>query len=200
MKRKIRSKVALLMFALFLMPLIVIILSCCKEEKAVKDEVVEPVVIKHTYYVYCCHEHEKEVTEDVREEKLEEGRKVNPKELEMLACLIYREAGADAVCDECRYRVADVVLNRINSDEFPDSMYEVLTQKKQYGTMHYDGITWPERANKPEEAHAVERAYDIARDVLSGNHSELYGQEYIWQAEFEQGSSGFWHCGIYFGK
>ena len=143
--------------------------------------------------------HEESI-EEWLEEVLKEEYKVNSEELEMLSCLIYREGGADAVCDECRYRIADVVLNRIDSDEFPDTMYEVLTQKRQYGTMHYDGITWPERADKPEEAHAVERAYNIAEDVLSGNHSELYGDGYIWQAEFEQGSSGFWHCGIYFGK
>ena len=191
MKRKTCRKIALAVIALFFMLYAAIILSCifsCCEDEVVETDAVETVVIEHTHH------------EEVKEEKLEEEQEINSEELEMLSCLIYREGGGDAVCDECRRRIADVVLNRINSDEFPDTMYEVLTQKRQYGTMHYDGITWPERASKPEEAHAVERAYRTAEDVLSGNHSELYGNGYIWQAEFEQGSSGFWHCGIYFGK
>lgn len=178
-------RAALIIIAWFSMLIFLAVSDLNERNNEVENDATETVVIEHVHHA--------------ENEKLEE-QEVNSEELEMLACLIYREGGADAVCDECRRRIADIVLNRIESDEFPNTMYEVLTQKKQYGTMHYDGVTWPERANKPEEAHAVERAYNIAKDVLSGNHSELYGDGYIWQAEFEQGSSGFWHCGIYFGK
>ena len=183
MKKKTWYEVILIMLALFFISLTIVALSCILVVSVVDED--EP-----THYE----------EEEAKVETLKEEHKVNAEELEMLSCLIYREAGADTVCDECRRRVADVVLNRIDSDKFPDTMYEVLTQKKQYGTMYYDGITWPERANEPEEVRAVERAYDIAEDVLSGHHSELYGNGYIWQAEFEQGSHGFWHCGIYFGQ
>lgn len=125
---------------------------------------------------------------------------VNQRDVELLACVIYQEAGADAQCDDCRRRVADVVLNRVASEYFPDTIYEVLTQKNQYGRFYYTGVTWPERASYDSEKHAVARAYRIAEEVLRGNHSELYGKDYIWQAEFVQGTSGFWCCGIYFGK
>lgn len=125
---------------------------------------------------------------------------VDPDALEMLACVIYQEVGGDAYCDECRYRVADVVLNRVASPNFPDTIYGVLTQRAQYGRFHWTGIVWPARASWPGEKHAVERAYRIAEDILNGNHSELYGQGYVWQAEFVQGSDGFWHCGHFFGR
>jgi hypothetical protein len=125
---------------------------------------------------------------------------VNQRDVELLACVIYQEAGADAQCDDCRRRVADVVLNRVASEHFPDTIYEVLTQKNQYGRFYYTGVKWPERASYDSEKHAVARAYRIAEEVLRGNHSELYGKDYIWQAEFVQGTSGFWCCGIYFGK
>ena len=121
-------------------------------------------------------------------------------ELEMLACVIYQEAGGDECCDDCRRRVADVVLNRIADERFPNTMEGVLTQKSQYGRFHWTGIVWPERASKQEEAHAVNRAYRIAEEVMTGQHSELYGHGYIWQAEFTQSKRTFECCGIYFGR
>lgn len=121
-------------------------------------------------------------------------------ELEMLACVIYQEAGGNGSCDDCRRRVADVVLNRVNDRRFPNTIYEVLTAPRQYGKFHWTGIVWPARHTNPGEAEAVARAWRIAEEVLNGQHSELYGQGYIWQAEFVQGKEGFWHCGHYFGK
>lgn len=121
-------------------------------------------------------------------------------ELEMLACVIYQEAGGDEASDKCRMMVGDVVLNRIADPRFPNTMEEVLTAPLQYGRWQWTGIVWPERANDPGEAAAVERAYDIARRLLSGEHSEIFEAGYVWQAEFEQGTDGFWLDGTYFGR
>lgn len=125
---------------------------------------------------------------------------INPTELEMLACVIYQEAGGDGTCDECRRRVADVVLNRVADSRFPNTIYDVLTSKNQYGRFYYTGIVWPERASNAGEQHAVERAYRIAQEVLSGQHSDLYGKGYIWQATFVQGTDNIYHCRHYFGR
>lgn len=125
---------------------------------------------------------------------------VDADEWEMLACVIYQEAGGDMHCDECRRRVADVVLNRMADSRFPDTMYEVLTQPNQYGRFSKTGIVWPSRSKYETEAEAVERAYRIAFEVLSGQHSELYGEGYIWQATFKQGRDNIYHCGHYFGR
>jgi len=121
-------------------------------------------------------------------------------EREMLACGIYNEAGGDDCSDLCRKYVGDVMLNRVEDERFPDTLEGVLTAPRQYGRFATTGIKWPERAKEPGEAHAVERAYRIADELLAGEHSELYGQGYVWQAEFEQGSEGFWLDGIYFGR
>ena len=136
------------------------------------------------------------------EEPVEEEIVVDPQDLEMLACVIYQEAGADYCCDDCRRRVADVVLNRVEDDRFPDNIQDVLTQKRQYGRYYWTGVVWPERAKNDCEKHAVERAYRIAEEVLKGEHSELYGEGYIWQAEFKQGTGVVYcdQCKIYFGK
>lgn len=119
---------------------------------------------------------------------------------EMLACGIYNEAGGDDCSDDCRRYVGDVMLNRVEDSRFPDTLEGVLTAPGQYGRFSKTGIVWAARAKEPGEAHAVERAYRIADELLAGEHSELYGQGYVWQAEFEQGTEGFWCDGIYFGR
>ena len=125
---------------------------------------------------------------------------VNQEELELLACVIYQEAGGNECCDECRRRVADVVLNRVNDPRFPNDIRSVLTAPKQYGLLYKTGAVWADRASNPGEKAAVDRAYRIAEEVLLGQHSELYGNGYIWQAEFKQGTEQVYHCGIYFGR
>lgn len=125
---------------------------------------------------------------------------IDDTELEMLACVIYAEAGGDACGDLCRQMVGDVVLNRVADPRFPGTMEEVLTQEGQYGLWHWTGVAWPERASRPGEAGAVERAYDAARDILEGNHSWIYGRSYIWEAEFPQGEDVVTLDGICFGR
>lgn len=137
---------------------------------------------------------------------VEELKEVNPEELELLACVIYQEAGGNESCDECRRRVADVVLTRMADERFPDTMLEVLTQKTAsgygaYGRFHWTGVIWPDRAYTDGERPAVERAYQIAEEVLNGtSHSDLYGKGYIWQAEFIQGTDIVYCCNTYFGR
>ena len=125
---------------------------------------------------------------------------IDQDELEMLACVIYQEAGGDKSCNDCRRYVADIVLNRVEHPKFPNTIEGVLTAQNQYGLFHYTGIKWPERAEYDTEKDAVNRAYQIAREVLSGQHSQLYGQGYIWQAKFVQGTEGFWCCGHFYGR
>lgn len=109
----------------------------------------------------------------------------DPAELEMLAIVIYREAGGDAYSDETRLMVGNVVMNRIADPRYPDTMEEVLTQRSQYGRMHWTGVVWPERAAYECEAHAVERAYAIAERILLGERA--LPDDVIYQAEFVQG-------------
>ena len=44
----------------------------------------------------------------------------------------------------------------------------------------------------------MQRAWDIAADVLEGHHSDLDGN-YIWCSEYKQGSEVIYCDGIYFG-
>lgn len=121
-------------------------------------------------------------------------------ELDELACAIYCEAGSDWISDITRYYVGDVILNRVESDEFPNSIHEVLTQEYAYGTFAWTGVTWPEYSKAEWEDHAVARAYDTARDLLDGNHTWLYDAGYIWQSEYRQSEDSFYLDGFWFGR
>ena len=118
-------------------------------------------------------------------------------ELEMLALVIYQEAGGDACSDDTRLKVGTVVMNRVADDRFPDTIEEVLLQERQYGRLHWTGLVWPKRAELPQEAHAVTRAYAIAERVLTGER--VLPEDVIFQSEYIQGEivaeqDGFYFC------
>ena len=118
-------------------------------------------------------------------------------DLDLLALVIYQEAGADFCTDETRIMVGSVVMNRVADDRFPDTIYEVLTQEGQYGRLHWTGPVWPSRAKHHTEAHAVERAYTIAERILQGER--VLPADVIFQSEYIMGeivavSDGFYFC------
>ena len=118
-------------------------------------------------------------------------------ELDILALIVYQEAGGDRVSDDTRRLVAQVFLNRVNDSRFPDSFYEVATAERQYGRLYWTGIVWPDRASSQEEAHAVERAYRIAQEVLESDEP-ICPEGVIFQAEFVQGDIYAEQDGMYF--
>ena len=123
-------------------------------------------------------------------------RTYTEEELNMLALVIYQEAGADYCSDETRLMVGTVVMNRIADKRYPNTMYEVITQRAQYGRIHWTGIVWPQRANDPEETHAVERAYAIAERILQGERA--LPADVIYQSEYVQGEIVAQQDGHYF--
>lgn len=125
----------------------------------------------------------------------------DPDDLEYLAIVIFCEAGADAQCDETRYMVGDIVLNRVADSRYPDTIEEVLLEKRQFGRFYWTGIIWPERASYAGNAHAVDRAREIAYNLLTDQrHSDLYGRGYIYQDNRVQGVDNVWSDGICFGR
>lgn len=127
-----------------------------------------------------------EVTEEETEEATEAVVAYSEQDLEYLAIVIYQEAGGDDFSDETRLMVGTVVMNRVADPRFPNDLHGVLTQERQYGLLHWTGVKWADRASKPEEEHAVKRAYKCAEQILMGYRS--FGEDVIFQAEFVQGS------------
>lgn len=159
-------------------------------EESIVEVTTEVAVTEETQAATEETEAVTEVTEEETEEATEETTEAvvaySEKDLEYLAIVIYQEAGGDDFSDETRLMVGTVVMNRVADPRFPDDLYGVLTQKSQYGLLHWTGVKWADRASKPEEEHAVKRAYKCAEQILMGYRS--FGEDVIFQAEFVQGS------------
>jgi hypothetical protein len=130
-------------------------------------------------------------------------------DLERMAWAIYLEGGGDAVCDDCRRRIADVILNRVecritNMDYYwEDTLIGVLSDG---GINPYQNMgnrcIYPLTAYEDYERHAVERAYRIAHEVLRGQHSEIYRKGYFYYAGANvygwEPETAINCCGMYF--
>ena len=189
---------------------IVIILCCYVKSFNKVDKTAESTNIQ-TETVY-----ETEVDEEVKWDIPDEDYVIDitreaQTDLEKIAWVIYMEAGADNICDDCRRRVADIILNLTeckitntgNDYYWPDTISGVIAGG---GINPYQNMgnkcAWPDTAHHKYERHAVERAFRIAYEVLTGNHSEIYRQGYFYYAGanaygFEP-ETAIHCCGIYF--
>lgn len=80
-------------------------------------------------------------TEDPTEEEIEEEIRFG--EMELIAQLVMAEAGNQDLTGK-RY-VVDVVLNRVDSDDFPDTVEEVIFQENQFSVIEngaFDEAGW----------------------------------------------------------
>lgn len=113
-------------------------------------------------------------------------------DLYYLAAVVCREAGGES--EETQLLVANVVINRVNSSIYPNTIYGVLTDYMQYGMMWKNGVSFPHWANQ----ETIDRCFDIARRILDGER--VCPDNVLFQAEFEQGSGiykyidGFYFC------
>lgn len=109
-------------------------------------------------------------TEDTKEQIDEE---IRLGELELLAQLVEAEAGNQ--CFEGKCLVVDVVLNRVESSEFPDTISEVIYQDGQFSVAHNGRL---EKAgwHMQEDDYAavmVETELHQNRDVLYFNNCSV---------------------------
>jgi spore germination cell wall hydrolase CwlJ-like protein len=138
----------------------------------IETTTVEPTTVKETTTV-------EETTSAPTET---EQNSVDQDELYLLAHLINAEAGSSWCSDELQIYVVSVVLNRMASSSFPNTMYGVIYQSGQYA------CTWDGNFEK----EPTERAWRNAEYVLT-NGSQL-PSNVLYQAQFKQGSGV--HCQI----
>ena len=108
---------------------------------------------------------------------------INQRDLDLLAAIIHYEAGSNDCTDRHQQLVAQVVLNRVASDEFPDTIYDVITQTKP--TIQYSPYQ-KVMDNAGNKDIIPQRCYDNALIVLSGEIE--CPSNVVWQANFKQGS------------
>ena len=108
--------------------------------------------------------------------KKQKKRVVSNKDVLNLARIIQAENGGHKY-DEALLLTGVVVLKRVKSKNYPDSIIGVISQKGQYST-YADGKFW----NEPSK-----RSMSIAKKLLSTNIVHDYPDNLVFQAEFEQG-------------
>ena len=109
------------------------------------------------------------------------GNDYTNEELDLLARLVYSENGCLGY--RAMLYTGSVVLNRIASSRFPDTLYDVIYQDGQYE------VTWNGGINKKP----TDEAYDVAEELLK--YGSVLPSNVIWQAEFEQGDGVYTEIG-----
>lgn len=152
----------------------------CSSSKATNIENTEELMLYHSDF----REQQSEEQEEIRNE-------VMYGEVELLAILIQAEAGNQ---DERGKRyVADVVLNRVDSKQFPDTIEEVINQDNQFSVIldgAYDKAEWT----------VCEDCFTIALDEYIGPRKNT---EILYFTSGEYNSSGtpaFKYGSHYFSK
>lgn len=133
-------------------------------------------VAMDNFHSNCSDESIDEVVEQYSLSKICERYGINNFEaaVDLLARAIWNETGI--LGTKSMYYTGSVILNRIKSDLYANTLYGVIYQKGQYE------ITWTGLINRqaPEEAH------QIARDLLI--NGSVLPENVLFQAQFTQGS------------
>ncbi len=101
---------------------------------------------------------------------------VTIKKIYRLAQLMYAENGG-AKEDDCVFLTGIVVVKRMKSKKYPDTLEGVISQKGQYSTYQTGKINC-----KPDE-----RCLEFAEEILRFNLEKDYPDNLVFQAEFPQG-------------
>ena len=117
-------------------------------------------------------------------------------DLYCLAAVIWQESGSYWLSDRLQIYVGNVVMNRVDSSLFPNTIRGVLTSPYAYGPMAWSGISIPTPSNSIEKA-AIERCYNNARKILEGYRP--LPKNVVFQAGFVQGNGVYaYESGQYF--
>lgn len=99
-------------------------------------------------------------------------------DLDLLARLVYAEAGANWVPDWVQQATASVVLNRVKSGHYPNTIRDVIYQPGQYGPA-WNGSIYCKASQKcvRNARKALESGGTIPKDVL-GQSGHISGKVY----------------------
>ena len=95
----------------------------------------------------------------------------------LLAKLLEAENGSAS--DECIYMTGVVVLKRVKSKAYPNTIYDVIHQKGQYST-----------ASKLDSINPSDKCLEIAEELLIYGVDD-YPDKLVFQSMFPQGSKTY---------
>lgn len=150
-----------------------------KEEEMFFDLAVEPIVNEVDLPEVCG---TTSPTEEVK--VIQKKATYTDDELYMLSHLLNGECGSDTCPDEMQLCTGSVLLNRIKSGKFPDTMEECIFQKNQYSCTRKGGGYWEE---------PTQRTINNAKWLLE-NGSQL-PDNVVFQSQYRQGDGVYKQVG-----
>lgn len=197
MKKHLKRSVILVLLLLLLLPSALPISACaatveeldtliaqCKQNKATAHEMAicarqlgypESSVIIREASARWWQEHQKQLDYARQLEELKKP-KYTAEELDLLSRIIYAEAGSSYIPDWVQQMVGSVVLNRVASSRYPNTIRDVIYQPGQYSPTWSGSIY-----NTPDE-----RTVANARYLLE--NGSVAPANVLYQAGFRQGS------------
>lgn len=103
-------------------------------------------------------------------------------EQEMLGYIVQQEAGGLSLAH--KQVIAQVVVNRVQSSAFPDTIYEVLTQKNQFSSLS----NWYSKKNTPDSD-----TVQAVQEVLEGSYEDqTMGATFFYAPRWASQKSASW--------
>lgn len=159
-----------------------IFLIFAQEEQPKEDEFLPIINAEQKIEQMVCRkiESRKEIKKRKKQKKQKKQKNnvVSNKDVLNIARIIQAENGWHED-DEALLLTGVVVLKRVKSRHYPDTIMGVISQKGQYST-YVDGKFW----NEPSK-----RSMRIAKKLLSTDIADDYPDNLVFQAEFRQGKS-----------
>lgn len=195
MKRKCRDWLGIGLALLSIVVAVVIVKLTAPDAEAVGTPEPELLVVERPYCEYVPVPapvrvvipvvREKEIVIErpiIVQERAErwQGISITNEEKELLACLAWREARGEKTLG--MRLVVEVVLNRVLSEHFPNTVYDVLYQPGQftpdYGVPELDEIT-PTDAQYEAVELALTETPILEPDVVFFARSPIYGEIFL---------------------
>lgn len=107
---------------------------------------------------------------------------VTEDDINLLSCLVYCESRGESI--EGQRAVAEVVLNRCLSSDFPDNVNDVIYQRKQFSTAKMLSKTTPNEEN-----------IEAVKYVLENGNTSLSTTEYVYFSTGKSNGHGFTKLG-----
>lgn len=110
----------------------------------------------------------------IHSDYLTEEKVYNEEELRLMASIIFEQAGNQ--CEAGQQAVGIVVMNRVRSDSFPNTIYEVLWQKGQFFNPSFINF-FNKCLSKYDNGEIPQSCIDAAKYALDGNTIVTYEEK-----------------------
>lgn len=152
----------------------VVFSTFCKEEKS------EDISTEQEAAEIDVETKEVEIVEQASTEEVSYRVLLNNEEKDLLCRTVYCEAGNQSI--ETQEMVALTILNRLESEKFPDTLHDVIYQKNQYEVTTWNGFEnygWTDQVEQAVENALMENNHPSEMYYFRSGYYHSFGVPYI---------------------